>query len=709
MWNDLKLGASTARFRKVAAIVGAVLGRYHPHGDSACHEALVRLAQPFTMRYPFVDGHGNFGSQDGDGPAAARYIEAKLLQSTSNLLFTSDSDMSVVTMEANYDQTAEEPCYLPPVIPTILLNGANGIAVGLSTNIPPHNLGEVTKAFVAYVQARSKGKSEADAFTTALTFIQAPDFPTGGNLVATRDEIESLYKEGKATLTLESKWIKDGNSIIFTEIPYGVAKADLVERVANTLEADKALNAWVTEWADESSDIIRLRLDLKKGAPESAVLEELFKKTPLREKLSFSLTFLLNDMPGKYTLGELFEGFYQWRLTHVATRINYDKTTYEASLDLKVSLQKAILNKSPLLEVLQKDGLTSVELKREVQNLLGVSEAGANYVLNTRLSSLSRVETSKLEKEIEVLTASIQNLVNISQDLHSVLISEAKALIKSSDDRRTLIVDPPKVVTVPTLEQPSEDTFVVLSKHSWARRQKTVPTDLSKIRVRDADSILLAASSTTKDMLGFVTSTGRLHLIKVDTLEVTSGFGSPMSLNLGFQDGESILYAFVTNNHSPSLAFLSKEGRLCKVDIKDIDLSTHTRVAGRPIMRLEEGDTLIHVGPLPDGPALLGMLTPSSRLYCVDFNELASSTPPSRGKDPLKMLERDFVSEFFWNSKDQIKLSSYKKSNFSGGKSVMLTSASSKPLNPSSSQQPITQVEEEDEDLFGFGIVDFED
>ncbi len=424
-------------FRKSARIVGDVIGKYHPHGDQAVYDALVRLAQDFVMRYPLIEGQGNFGSIDGDPPAQMRYTEARLTKIAEELL--EDIDKETVEFRPNFDNTLKEPVYLPGKFPNLLCNGSMGIAVGITTSIPPHNLNEVADALIAL----AKGELTEENLTK---YIKGPDFPTGGVLLNSKEEIAEIYKKGRGTITIEGVYeIKPGkggrNYIIIKEIPYQVYKADLIKKIAQLVKDGKLQG--VADLRDESDKKgIRVVIETKKGSDPKEVIEKIKKLTPFRKNFQVVLIAVLEKQPKLYSFYQLLQEFFKHRLKVITKKHVYLLKKAEKRLNIVEGLIKATENIDQVIELI-KSSKDNKEAKQKLKEKFNFNDEQIQSILDMKLSKLTGLEKEKLLQEREELKKKIKEYKEIIEDEQKkkeVFIKEMEELKeKYGDKRRTKI------------------------------------------------------------------------------------------------------------------------------------------------------------------------------------------------------------------------------------------------------------------------------
>lgn len=423
-------------YRKCADTVGSVLGKYHPHGDASVYDALVRLAQKFSMRYPLVDGHGNFGSVDGDPPAAYRYTEAKMAKMSVNML--TDINKTTVDFQSNYDDRLKEPVVLPSRFPNLLCNGSVGIAVGMATNIPPHNLHEVIEGMKTVM------KNPDCTLDELMQSIKGPDFPTGG-IIMGRSGIRAAYGTGRGKITLRSKTsieeIKGRNCIIVTEIPYMVNKARLVESIADLVK-EKRIDG-IHYINDESGkDGMRIVIELKKDANPQVVLNKLFSYTQLQDTVGVIMLALVNGIPKVLTLKEMLEQYIDFQVDVITRRTKFDLNKAKEREHILKGLVIALDNIDEVIEIM-KTSKNIPEAKQRLNQRFGLTDIQADHIANMTLGRLTGMERQKIIDElaeIEVKIADLEDILANHQRILDIIIEEVEAIQdKFGDERRTQI------------------------------------------------------------------------------------------------------------------------------------------------------------------------------------------------------------------------------------------------------------------------------
>jgi DNA gyrase subunit A len=537
-----------AKHRKCATVVGAVLGNYHPHGDASVYDALVRMAQPFSLRYPLVDGSGNFGSLDGDSAAAYRYTEARLARLSDQLLTELDQD--TVAMRPNFDGTKLEPIVLPARIPNLLINGATGIAVGMATNIPPHNFGEVTKALLRLLE-----NDELTSAQLALT-VKGPDFPTGGQILNTAEELREIYRTGSGAVRLRSTWEagqtgRSSKTLFVTSIPYTVDKSQLVARIGEIVESRKLpplLNV-----VDVSTDDVRIEIELKKDADEKMVMAYLFKHTPLQINVNVNLTCLIPTesaevgRPERLDLKSILWHFLHFRLEVVTRRLEHELRALEKRMHLLDGFARVFDALDEILRIVRKsDG--KQDAAQQIIKRFGLDAEQTDAILELRIYRLARLEILVIQEELAEARKRSRELRGALGDeqtrwgLVRKEIEEVRAAMPK-DARRTLIAAAEDEVEYSADDFiVDEDNVVLVSRDGWVKRQKEVK-DLSTTRLREGDGVLAALAGSTRATAVFFTNYGTAYTCRIIDVPASTGYGEPIQRLFKFRDGERVISA----------------------------------------------------------------------------------------------------------------------------------------------------------------------
>lgn len=589
---------SKSPYKKSARIVGDVIGKYHPHGDSAVYEALVRMAQDFSMRCELIDGQGNFGSIDGDNAAAMRYTEARLTSVAEDLL--KDLEKDTVEFRSNYDNTLQEPTVLPTRVPNLLVNGTNGIAVGMATSIPPHNLFEVTQALIYLLQNPSASVSEL------MQFIQGPDFPTGGTIFGRKGIIDA-YTTGKGRVKVRAKTrieIQKGRSfIIIDELPYQVNKAKLVEQISE-LAKEKAIEG-ISEVRDESSRTgMRVVIEVKKDAHPEIVLNHLYKSTSMETTFGIIFLAIHNQKPQVFNLLELLKHFLSHRKTVVIRRTIFDLDSAKSKYHLITGLVKALQKIDETIEIIKKSE-TSQQAKEKLMTLLQIDQLQASAIMDMRLHRLTGLEKSKLLKEQQELLEKIKDLSQIlgsEEMLRQTIIQELQEVqAKHSSPRRTNIEEDYEAIEIEDLI-PNEKVVVTMSHRGYVKR---VPLNVYERQHRggkgkmsgnthEDDFIESFFIANAHDTILFITNKGRLYWLKVYKIPDTSrtAIGKAVVNLVDVQQDEKIMSIMTTTDFQPdkSLVFFTRRGVVKRTNLSEY---SHIRSIGVRAINLDEGDEVV--------------------------------------------------------------------------------------------------------------------
>lgn len=590
----------TARtpYKKSARIVGDVIGKYHPHGDIAVYDALVRMAQDFSMRLELVDGQGNFGSIDGDSAAAMRYTEARMTQAAEEIL--RDIDKDTVDFLPNYDDTLQEPDILPSRLPNLLVNGSNGIAVGMATNIPPHRIDEIIDALVYLVDHPKAGLDEV------LQFIEGPDFPTGG-IIYGKSGIYEAYESGKGRIKIRAKThiekTKTKDVIVIDEIPYQVNKARLVEQIAD-LAKDKVIDG-IAEVRDESDrEGIRVVIELKKEAMSEIVLNHLFKSTPMESTFGIILLAIYNKEPKVFTLLELLDLFLSHRKSVVIRRTIFELEKAKARAHILEGLRIALEHIDAVVALIRKSSDPKVA-KDGLMAQFGLSEIQAQAILEMRLQRLTGLERDKIENEYQALLKEIERLSAIlkSESLLNGIIKDELLEVKEkfSSKRLTAIEEDYESIDVEDLI-PNEPVVVTMSHRGYVKRvpvrtyEKQNRGGKGKIsaNTHDDDFIESFFVSDTHDTILFITDKGQLYWLKVYRIPEASrtAIGKAVVNLIHLAPDEKIMATITTKdfNADKSLAFFTKNGIIKRTNLSKFK---NIRSVGVRAINLDADDALV--------------------------------------------------------------------------------------------------------------------
>ncbi|MSU55247.1 MAG: DNA gyrase subunit A [Candidatus Taylorbacteria bacterium] len=592
---------STAKFRKSATVVGEVLGNYHPHGDVAVYDTMVKMVQDFSMRYPLIFGQGNFGSIDGDPAAAHRYTEARMSKIAAELL--RDIEKETVDFRPNYDNSKNEPTVLPSVVPNLLLNGTLGIAVGMATNIPPHNLGEVVDATVHLVD--NKNATTEDL----LQFIKGPDFPTGGIVFGAKD-LHHAYSSGRGgVVTRGVAEITENKAgvaqIIITSIPYRVNKSELIIQIADLVREKKIEG--IKGLRDESSKDIRVAIDLKQGAYPEKILNYIYKHTQLEEAFHFNVVALVNGIPQTLSLKAILEEFVAHRVVVVRRRTEFDLRKAEDREHILIGLKKALDHIDEIIKLIRKSKDTP-EAHANLMKQFKFSDRQATAILEMKLARLASLERKKIEDELTAVQALIKTLKEILASPKKILgiikdeLNEIKA--KYGDDRRTKIIKQAAGTFSEEDLIPDVESVLVLTKGGYIKRtdpeeyrkQKRGGVGVIDLDTKEEDFVTMFLTTTTHSDLLFFTDKGKAYQIKMYEIpegkRATKGKSIMNFISLAEDEKVTSILAMpkAVKESSLSLLMVTKEGVGKKTAAKNFH---DVRRSGLIAIKLQQGDQLI--------------------------------------------------------------------------------------------------------------------
>ena len=669
-----------ARYMKCARVVGDVMGKFHPHGDSSIYDSLARMAQSFTLRLPLVDGQGNFGSPDGDAPAAMRYTECRLSKGANELL--SELDRGTVDFRPNYDGEQEEPVVLPARFPNLLVNGSAGIAVGMATSIPPHNLGEVIDATVALID-------DPDASTRALLkFIKGPDFPTGGQVVSTRTEIVEVYETGQGSVKLRGTFktedpAKGNPLLVLTSIPYGIERKTIVEKIAEVI-IEKKLPLLI-DVRDESTDETRIVCELKKGADPQLVLAYLYKHTPLQTNVQVNLTCLvpppgtssdvdaLVPVPERLDLKGMLRHFLDFRMRVVLRRLRHDLAQLEKRIHILEGFCIVFDALDETIRIIRRSQGKADAAEKLIKRF-ELSAAQVDAILELRLYRLAQLEINVIRTELAEKQEAAKRLVSLikSEAGRWKLVRAELLEVKTTfgDKRMTKVasVDEPEFSEEQFIID--EDAFVLLSQQGWVKRQQSVK-DLGTTRVREGDAILDVVAGSTRSCVAFFSSQGVAYVCRIADIPATTGHGSPVQTMFKMADGERIVRAMsfdprmlevppetatvvdlaaptkaelelVSENadqpEPPHALVVTKLGQCLRFSLRaHRDPSTR---AGRKYARLYEGDEVVYVEFCEGSEKLAAATRQGHALVCL-ASEVPILAGAGKGVRLVKLDETD--------------------------------------------------------------------
>ena len=645
------------KHRKCAKVVGDVMGSYHPHGDVALYETLVRMTQPFSLRYPLIDGSGNFGSLDGDSAAAMRYTECRLARVADELL--TEIDQATVPFRPNYDGTKTEPVVLPSRIPNLLINGATGIAVGMATNIPPHNLSEVCTALVKLLD-------NPDLSSVQLArYVKGPDFPTGGEMLNSAEELKQIYKSGSGAIRLRGTWesgpeTRGSKTVYVTSIPYTVNKATLVERIGE-IAASRKLPP-LLDVKDLSTDDVRIALELKKDADEKMVMAYLFKHTPLQTNFPVNLTCLVPTegnpevgRPERLDLHQMLFYFLHFRLEVVTRRLEHELEALRKRIHLLEGFEQIFDALDEIIKIVRRsDG--KADAAQAIMKRFTLDAEQTDAILELKIYRLAKLEILVIRKELEDKRRRARQITTLLKSEESrwdiVRIEIEEVQKKYGDPRRTRISSDEGEAEY-TAEDfiVEEDNVVIVSRDGWIKRQKEVK-DISTTRLREGDSALAALAGSTRATVVFFSNFGVAYSARIADVPASTGYGEPIQRLFKLKDGERIVAALSLDPRVAGDIAAKKEGAEPKVHAVAVTsdgyslrfslepfVEPSTR-AGRRFARTAEGAEVVGVARMTGGETLIAA-TRDARALLARAEEVNFLSGPGRGVILIKLSSKD--------------------------------------------------------------------
>jgi len=605
--------------RKSAAVVGEVLAKFHPHGDIACYDAMVRMAQDFSLRYPLVDGQGNFGSLDGDNAAAYRYTEVKLKPIAIEVI--GEIEEETVSFRDNFDATVVEPVVFPSRIPNLLINGASGIAVGMATSIPPHNLKDTIKALLEL-------SSDPELSNAKLAgIIKGPDFPTGCLILNTRREISSMYESGKGSIRMRAEWATEEGSrgkqfIVITAIPYAVNKSQLVEKIADLILEKKVPQ--LSDVRDESTDKVRVVLELTSGADAEVAMAYLFKHTSLESSFPVNLTAIvpvedsLSVKPVLLSLKECMQHFLDFRHEVWRKKLVFEKKKLLERLHILEGFALILDKLDEAIKIVRKSEGRS-DAAEKLRARFKLSEIQSFAVVDMRIYQLSKTSVEEIEKELAEKSARVKEIEKILKSpakLTELVRKDLEHIGETFGDKRLcrIVTDEVEMEFDESQYVVHEDVFAIVTADGWIKRIRQ-NNEVDATRIREGDSITRAHPLSTLDSVAFFTNLGNLYALKVADFPSSSGYGDPIQKVLKFKDGEQIVESFGVKssaskpssyNHvikeSDLLVLVTKNGVGFTLKIEGLD---SVKRNGKRAIKPREGDSLAAVCPISKNIAFI--------------------------------------------------------------------------------------------------------
>jgi DNA gyrase subunit A len=552
-----------AKHRKCAKVVGDVMGNYHPHGDAAIYETLVRMAQSFSLRVPLVDGSGNFGSLDGDAAAAMRYTECRLARVSDEML--QEIEQQTVPFRPTYDGTRTEPVVLPARIPNLLVNGATGIAVGMATNIPPHNLNEVCTALIKLLANQELSSAQL------CRYIKGPDFPTGGHILNSPAEIKEIYQTGQGTIRIRATWENGASSrgskiVYITSVPYAVNKAQLVERIGDVVLSRKMPH--LVDVRDLSTDDVRIELELKAGADENLVMAYLFKHTPLQTTFAVNMTSLVpteNEQvgrPERLELHQMLWWFLKFRLDVVTSRLEHELAQLTKRIHILEGFEKVFDALDEIIRIIRKSE-GKADSAEKIMKRFALDAEQTDAILELKLYRLARLEILVIQNELAERRKRARQIGALlkDEDARWTMVRDELEEIqkKYGQPRRTRIEEAVEVEYSADAFIVDEDNVVIVSRDGWVKRQKEVK-DLATTRLREGDAVLAAEGGSTRATVVFFSNFGAAYTARFVDVPASTGYGEPIQKLFKLRDGERVVAALSLDPRAIGEIKARKEG-----------------------------------------------------------------------------------------------------------------------------------------------------
>lgn len=659
MYEDLRLTAD-AKYRKCAKIVGDTTGNYHPHGTVAVYDAMVRLAQDFTMRVPLVDGQGNFGNLMGLPAAAERYTEARVTKIAERLM--GELRYNTVDMRPTYDAVREEPVVLPAQFPHLLVNGTQGIAVGMATSIPPHHLGEVIKACSYLIDTPDA------TLPQVMKYIKGPDFPLGGRVVTDRKELKTIYEEGRGTIKVRAEWALDkegrkevNNRIVIHSIPYGVETGPLMNSLGDIRDSRKLPQ--LLDVADESNGELGLRivLHIKPGSDPNTVMAYLYKHSRLEDNFAYNATCLVPDehgvlLPRRCNLIEILKYFLDFRLATVRRRFEFLLAALEKRIHILRGLVIIFDGLEKALKIIRQSTGKQDACEKLVK-AFPLDEVQATAILELQLYRISTLEIGRIREELaekEKEAERIRRILGSEKRLWGEVQKELDALgAEFEDKRRTTLGSSEEIAEFdPQAYIVKENTNVVLSSEAWVRRLGKI-SSIDKLRVREGETILNVLPASTLDHLIFFSNDGVAYTLPVEQIPPSTGYGEPLSKHIKMGDGTSIVASLTTDSRftpadveyegfppGPYLFVATAFGNVMRIPLSPFRVASTK--AGRRYCRLVEGDRVVHAELMGEEDTVF-LISRQARLIHFAVSDVPILSGAGKGVRGIKIPEGDLV------------------------------------------------------------------
>ena len=655
MFQDHRL-THEAKYQKCAKVVGTIMGQYHPHGDVAIYDALVRMAQDFSLRYPLVDGHGNFGSLDGDGAAAMRYTECRLAAVSAELV--QELGKRTIDYRPNYDGSQFEPIVIPARMPQLLMNGTTGIAVGMATNIPPHNLSELCAALRELSLHKDLDTKDL------LKHVKGPDFPTGGQILNTKSELREIYQTGQGSLRIRGEWKMEelprgGKQIVITSIPYTVNKANLVMKFGDLVRERKLTP--LLDVRDESTSDVRIVLEIKRESDPDLVMAYLYKHTPLQTNFGVNLTCLVPTgnaevgTPRRLDLKSILRHFLDFRFDVVTRRFEFDLKEVQKRLHILEGFEKVYDALDEMIRIIRKSEGKEDSAQKLIKRFK-LSDEQADAILEMKLYRLARLEILVIEKELKekrVEQKRLKELLGSDRARWAVVREELADIDKAYGDERRTRIGGAGAEEVEYSEEAfiaDEDAHVVLTRDGWVKRVREIK-DPAQTRVREGDEVAFVLAGSLKSNLVLFSNFGTAYVTRFNDVPPSSGYGDPVQKLFKFDDNERVVGALSLDprlDKPEKMLALSRGGYGLRFALEPhAEISTR---AGRRFAKPAKDDELLGVVPVAERDRL-AVVTEQAHMLVTKANEVNELAGPGRGVTVIKVADDDKVVAFLVTSK----------------------------------------------------------
>lgn len=642
MYQNLGLVPS-GRYKKSAAVVGEVMAKFHPHGDSAIYETIVRMAQDFANLHPLIDGQGNWGSQDGDNAAASRYTECKLLDYAVDMV--SEVRCRTVPFRATYDNTSHEPIVLPAQVPNILLNGSEGIAVGMATRIPPHNLGEVADACIACLSGQD-----------FAYMVKGPDFPTNGQIVADKEDIENIYREGQGSIKVRATWVKEQRGrkhyVIITSIPYGVVKGPLLEKLGGIVEEKKLPQ--ITDVRDESTTDVRIVVELRHANDADAAMAWLFKHTALQTPFHINLTCLVPTenpevcSPQRLGLRSMIEHWCAFRVETVRRRLQFELSQVRDRVHI-LEGYALVLGQMQILTSILQNSADRTNCVSALMQQFKLDMQQAEAILELKLYRIAKLELKAIHNELSTKRSTIAGLeakLSSETKIKEQVVSELRQIKQQyGRDRKTSIINEEEPQDFnDTAYIQSEDAYIICTREGYLKRTTTAVA-WDKVRVKEGDGVLAIEKGATAATVSCITSAGKIYTLVVNDLPSGSGYGDPIQKFFALGDKEKVCGIISNEAKDKHIVIVTQSGKVLRTPLKP-EVTTKN---GKACIKLEEGDSILCVGALKEGD-MIGIATQRQYLLSYPVGDIPIIEGIGRGVNAISLREGDQIGWAGFNS-----------------------------------------------------------